>query len=67
MTVTNYQGEARVYLEKLIEACGARFTRNMTTSNSHLIAARYDPLKPLLTKVKLATSANTPTIGVSML
>src|SRR6202035_3321409 len=40
MTVTNYQGEARVYLEKLIEACGAKFTRNMTTANTHLIAAR---------------------------
>jgi len=40
MTVTNYQGEARAYLEKLIEACGATFTRNMTSSNTHLIAAR---------------------------
>lgn len=40
MTVTNYQGEARAYLEKLVEACGATFTRNMTTSNTHLIAAR---------------------------
>jgi len=40
MTVTNYQGEARAYLEKLIEACGAKFTRNMTTANTHLIAAR---------------------------
>lgn len=40
MTVTNYQGEARAYLEKLVEACGAKFTRNMTTSNTHLIAAR---------------------------
>ena len=39
MTVTNYQGEARAYLEKLIEACGAKFTRNMTTQNTHLIAA----------------------------
>ena len=39
MTVTNYQGEARTYLEKLIEACGAKFTRNMTTANTHLIAA----------------------------
>ena len=38
--VTNYQGEARAYLEKLVEACGAKFTRNMTTSNTHLIAAR---------------------------
>jgi hypothetical protein len=40
MTVTNYQGEARAYLEKLVEACGAKFTRNMTTANTHLIAAR---------------------------
>jgi hypothetical protein len=41
MTVTNFQGEARAYLEKLIEACGAKFTRNMTTENTHLIAASY--------------------------
>jgi twin BRCT domain len=40
MTVTNFQGEARAYLEKLIEACGAKFTRNMTIANTHLIAAR---------------------------
>ena len=38
--MTNYQGEARAYLEKLIEACGATFTRNMTSANTHLIAAR---------------------------
>jgi hypothetical protein len=46
MTVTNYQGEARAYLEKLVEACGAKFTRNMTTTNTHLIAARsfFTPL-----------------------
>jgi twin BRCT domain len=43
MTVTNFQGEARAYLEKLIEACGAKFTRNMTTENTHLIAASYPP------------------------
>jgi twin BRCT domain len=74
MTVTNYQGEARAYLEKLIEACGAKFTRNMTTANTHLIAARYHPLDVVpsvllvqrLMIVKTAISANTHMIGESM-
>ncbi|OLL24568.1 BRCT-containing protein 1 [Neolecta irregularis DAH-3] len=39
ITVTNYTGEARTYLEKLIQACGARYTRNMKPENTHLIAA----------------------------
>lgn len=52
MTVTNYQGEARAYLEKLIEACGAKFTRNMTTTNTHLIAARSLALIVYLTYSK---------------
>ena len=41
MAVTNYQGDARAYIENLVAACGAKFTRNMTTKNTHLIAATY--------------------------
>lgn len=40
ITVSNYGGDARLYLENLIEACGARFTRAMKTENTHLITAR---------------------------
>ncbi|KAL6875011.1 BRCT domain-containing protein [Trichoderma novae-zelandiae] len=40
ITVSNYGGEARIYLENLIKACGAEFTRTMKTDNTHLITAR---------------------------
>lgn len=39
ITVSNYTGEARSYLEKLIIALGATFTRNMRPENTHLITA----------------------------
>lgn len=37
ITISNYQGESRQYLEKLIKALGATFTKNMTPNNTHLI------------------------------
>lgn len=40
ITVSNYGGEARIYLENLIKACGAEFTRTMRADNTHLITAR---------------------------
>lgn len=40
ITVSNYGGEARLYLENLIEAAGARFTKSMKAENTHLITAR---------------------------
>ncbi|KAA8908448.1 BRCT domain-containing protein [Sphaerosporella brunnea] len=40
ITVSNYGGDARLYLESLIEACGAKFTKSMKTDNTHLISAR---------------------------
>lgn len=39
ITVSNYTGEARIYLERLIMALGAKFTRNMKPENTHLITA----------------------------
>ena len=47
ITVTNYTGEAREYLKKLITAMGATFTPSMTGKNTVLIAALYVPF-PLL-------------------
>lgn len=41
ITVSNYGGDARLYLENLIEACGAKFTKSMKADNTHLITARY--------------------------
>lgn len=40
ITISNYGGEARIYLENLISACGAEFTRVMKSENTHLITAR---------------------------
>jgi hypothetical protein len=39
VTVTNYTGEAREYLKKLISAMGASFTPSMSGQNTVLIAA----------------------------
>ncbi|RYO75498.1 hypothetical protein DL764_010381 [Monosporascus ibericus] len=40
ITVSNYGGEARIYLENLIIAAGATFTKTMKADNTHLITAR---------------------------
>ena len=40
VTVSNYGGEARIYLENLIIAAGATFTKTMKADNTHLITAR---------------------------
>ncbi|EWC48348.1 hypothetical protein DRE_02117 [Drechslerella stenobrocha 248] len=40
MSVSNYNGDARMYLENLIEAAGATFTRALKPDNTHLITAR---------------------------
>lgn len=41
ITVTNYTGEAREYLKKLINVMGATFTASMSNQNTVLIAAKY--------------------------
>ncbi|RPA71103.1 BRCT domain-containing protein [Ascobolus immersus RN42] len=40
ISVSNYGGDARMYLENLIEATGAKFTKSMKPENTHLITAR---------------------------
>ncbi|KAI0026078.1 BRCT domain-containing protein [Xylariomycetidae sp. FL0641] len=40
ITVSNYGGEARIYLENLITACGATYTKTMKADNTHLVTAR---------------------------
>ncbi|CAL3968775.1 unnamed protein product [Diplocarpon coronariae] len=45
ITLSNYGGEARTYLENLIEACGAEFTKSMKQDNTHLITARNESEK----------------------
>lgn len=40
ITLSNYGGDARVYLENLVLAAGAEFTKSMKQENTHLITAR---------------------------
>ncbi|CAI4219997.1 unnamed protein product [Parascedosporium putredinis] len=40
ITLSNYGGEARTYLENLIKASGATYTKTMKAENTHLITAR---------------------------
>ncbi|KAH8194070.1 hypothetical protein TruAng_011762 [Truncatella angustata] len=45
ITVSNYGGEARIYLENLITAAGATYTKTMKADNSHLVTARNNSEK----------------------
>lgn len=40
MSISNYGGEARIYLENLIKACGGEATKAFRMDNTHLITAR---------------------------
>ena len=40
ITLSNYGGEARIYLENLVIAAGGEFTKSMKQDNTHLITAR---------------------------
>ncbi|KAJ9668663.1 regulator of Ty1 Transposition [Coniosporium apollinis] len=39
ISLSNYTGEARIYLENLVRATGAEFTKTMKQDNTHLITA----------------------------
>ncbi|KAK6391056.1 hypothetical protein LTR65_004813 [Meristemomyces frigidus] len=39
ISISNYNGDARIYLENLIGYCGAEFTKTMKQDNTHLITA----------------------------
>ncbi|EKG19230.1 BRCT domain-containing protein [Macrophomina phaseolina MS6] len=39
ISISNYVGEARVYLENLTKACGAEFTKTFRQDNTHLVTA----------------------------
>ena len=40
ITLSNYGGDARIYLENLVTAAGATFTKTMKADNTHLVTAR---------------------------
>jgi hypothetical protein len=50
VALSNYGGEARIYLENLATACGATFTKSMKADNTHLITARMASEKVLAAK-----------------
>lgn len=39
ISISNYSGDARVYVENLIRYCGAEYTKTMKQDNTHLVAA----------------------------
>jgi hypothetical protein len=39
ITISNYTGEARVFLDSLVQAAGGEFTKTMTQENKYLITA----------------------------
>lgn len=39
ISLSNYTGEARIYLENLVKAAGGEFTKTMKQDNTHLITA----------------------------
>ncbi|KAL9076002.1 MAG: hypothetical protein Q9157_003829 [Trypethelium eluteriae] len=39
ISISNYTGDARTYLQDLVAASGARFTGNLSQNNTHLITA----------------------------
>ncbi|EMD91559.1 hypothetical protein COCC4DRAFT_57416 [Bipolaris maydis ATCC 48331] len=45
ISISSYTGEARVYLENLIKATGAEFTKTFKQDNTHLIAAHRNSEK----------------------
>jgi len=45
ITLSNYGGEARTYLENLVVAAGGEFTKSMKQDNTHLITARKNSEK----------------------
>ncbi|KAF1939524.1 hypothetical protein EJ02DRAFT_408302 [Clathrospora elynae] len=45
VSISSYTGEARVYLENLVKASGAEFTKTFKQDNTHLIAAHKNSEK----------------------
>lgn len=45
ITISNFTGEARIFLDNLIKAAGGQFTKTMTQENTYLIAAHMQSEK----------------------
>jgi hypothetical protein len=64
ISVTNYSGEARSYLSKLITTVGGKFTKTLTKDNDYLIAAKPEGKKYETAKFKWLDENNQPKIKV---
>ena len=42
ISLSNYKGESRIYVGKLIEACGAKYSRNFHPRCTHLITSKLE-------------------------
>lgn len=45
ISISNYSGDARTYVENLVRYCGAEFTKTMKQDNTHLITAHMQSEK----------------------
>lgn len=58
ISVTNYSGDARFYLSKLITILGGTFTKTLTRDNDFLVAAKPEGKKYEAAKVKWRSEDN---------
>ncbi|CAN3374881.1 hypothetical protein DIURU_002606 [Diutina rugosa] len=64
ISLTNYSGNARFYLIKLIEALGATFTKNLTRDNDILVSSSDSGKKYSTAKFKWLSGVGDPVVSV---
>lgn len=64
ISITNYSGEARTYLSKLIVGLGGEFTKTLTRSNQYLIAGSPSGKKYITATERWTNSEGRATIQV---
>lgn len=64
ISVTNYSGDARTYLSKLITILGGKFTKTLTKENHYLLAAKPEGKKYDTAARKWVDSKGKPTIHI---
>lgn len=64
ISLTNYSGNARFYLIKLIEALGATYTKNLTRDNDYLISSSDSGKKYSTAKFKWLNGVGDPVVSV---
>lgn len=64
ISITNYSGDARIYLARIIELLGGNFTKTLTKENDYLIAAKSQGKKYDTAVSKWLDENNKPLIQV---